>query len=89
MLSGCAITWKSKKQSTVALSSTEAEYMALGDTVKELLWLVQLVQNIGLKFKNPPTVFEEMKAANYYPIILFTIKEPNILIFVIISLESI
>ena len=25
MLSGCAITWKSKKQSTVALSSTEAE----------------------------------------------------------------
>ena len=59
MLSGCAITWKSKKQSTVALSSTEAEYMALGDTVKELLWLVQLVQNIGLKFKNPPTVFED------------------------------
>lgn len=45
MLSGCAVTWKSKKQSTVALSSTEAEYMALGDTVKELLWLVQLVQN--------------------------------------------
>lgn len=59
MLGSCAISWKSKKQQTVALSSTEAEYMALGDTVKELLWLVQVIGQIGLKMKSPPTVFED------------------------------
>lgn len=59
MMSGCAITWKSKKQPTVALSSTEAEYMALGDTVKELLWLIQLLKTVGLKFNYPPTIFED------------------------------
>ena len=58
MLAGCAITWKTKKQQTVAMSSTEAEYMALGETVKELLWLSQLLKHIGLKF-GPPTIFED------------------------------
>ncbi|TID16750.1 hypothetical protein CANINC_004107, partial [Pichia inconspicua] len=41
LLGNTAVTWKSTKQQTVALSSTEAEYMALGDAVKELLWLKQ------------------------------------------------
>ena len=59
LLAGCAITWKAKKQQTVALSSTEAEYMALGDAVKELLWLKQLLNHVGLKFKSPPIIFED------------------------------
>ncbi|PAL11902.1 hypothetical protein B8W92_11625, partial [Moraxella osloensis] len=46
MMAGAAITWKSKKQQTVALSSTEAEYMALGDAVKEVLWLTQLLKHV-------------------------------------------
>jgi hypothetical protein len=37
------IAWKSKTQPTVALSSTEAEYMALGSTVAEGLFLKRLV----------------------------------------------
>lgn len=59
MLGGTAITWKSTKQQTVALSSTEAEYMALGDAVKELLWLSQLLTSIGLKLNSTPTIFED------------------------------
>jgi len=39
VLNGAAISWHSKKQSTVALASTEAEYMALTQAVKESIWL--------------------------------------------------
>ncbi|KAF2286317.1 hypothetical protein GH714_013784 [Hevea brasiliensis] len=38
-LSGSAISWKATLQSIVALSTTEAEYMALAEAVKEILWL--------------------------------------------------
>ena len=41
-LSGGAISWSSKKQSTVALSSTEAEYIAGAHTAKEAIWLRRL-----------------------------------------------
>jgi len=34
-----AITWQSKKQSTVALSSTEAEYVALSEATCKACWL--------------------------------------------------
>jgi hypothetical protein len=37
-LNGCCVSWYCKKQSTVALSSVEAEYMALSDAGKEALY---------------------------------------------------
>jgi hypothetical protein len=40
--SGCAITWNSRRQQTVALSTTEAEYMALSAASQEAIWLKQL-----------------------------------------------
>ena len=47
VLNGAAVSWNSKKQSTVALSSTEAEYMALTQAVKESLWLQAILQDLG------------------------------------------
>src|SRR6202522_4711304 len=38
MAAGGAITWKSKKQTTIALSSTEAEYVALSEAAREACW---------------------------------------------------
>src|SRR5205814_6334732 len=35
MLAGGAVSWRAKKQATVATSSTEAEYMALIESTKE------------------------------------------------------
>lgn len=43
---GAAISWISKRQPTIALSSTEAEYMALSTSTQELMWLRQLERDI-------------------------------------------
>lgn len=43
---GAAISWFSKRQPTIALSSTEAEYMALSSCAQELLWFRQLEKEI-------------------------------------------
>ncbi|PLW10015.1 hypothetical protein PCASD_24270 [Puccinia coronata f. sp. avenae] len=44
-----AILWKSRKQATVSLSSTEAEYKALSDSCKEGLWLQHLLTELRLR----------------------------------------
>ena len=49
ILNGAAISWNSKKQSTVALSSTEAEYMALTQAVKESIWLQAILEDLGAR----------------------------------------
>jgi hypothetical protein len=40
---GCLINWSSRKQKSVALSSTEAEYMALSASIQNGLWLRSLL----------------------------------------------
>ena len=39
VLNGGPLTWKSKKQSCVALSTSEAEYIALSGAAQECIWL--------------------------------------------------
>ena len=39
LLGSSLISWRSKKQTHVACSSTEAEYHAVADTTSKLLWL--------------------------------------------------
>lgn len=46
-LAGGAISWASKRQSVVAMSTTEAEYIAASDATKEAIWLRRLLNDIG------------------------------------------
>ena len=52
-LMGVPILWKSKLQRTVALSSTEDEYYALSEASKEIKFIVQVMQSLGMKLKLP------------------------------------
>lgn len=47
MLGVGAISWNSKRQPTIALSTTEAEYMAMSQCTKEAIWLRQLLADVG------------------------------------------
>ena len=51
LYNGGAITWQSKRQQTVAVSTTEAEYMAAAAAVKEGLWLRKLLGDLHLETK--------------------------------------
>jgi hypothetical protein len=64
--SGCAIllgdnciSWRSKRQPSVALSTCEAEYMALCESVKEVIWLRMLLDELGLPQVNPSKILED------------------------------
>ena len=43
------MSWQSRLQKCVALSTTEAEYIAAMEACKELLWMKKLLQEMGLK----------------------------------------
>jgi hypothetical protein len=47
-LAGGPICWKSMIQSTVAMSTTKAEYMSTAEAAKEALWLTGLVKELGI-----------------------------------------
>nr|GEY78011.1 retrovirus-related Pol polyprotein from transposon TNT 1-94 [Tanacetum cinerariifolium] len=44
---GTAVSWMSKLQKSVALSTTEAEYMAIAEVTKELIWLKNFLKELG------------------------------------------
>lgn len=60
----CPVSWSSKAQPTVALSSTEAEYMALTASTCEGIWLKSLLIEIGaIDSKTQITIFEDNQSA--------------------------
>ena len=47
------VSWKSKKQSVVSRSSAESEYTAIAQSVCEIMWLHQLLMEVGIKTPVP------------------------------------
>ncbi|GAA5990581.1 hypothetical protein JCM11641_007793, partial [Rhodosporidiobolus odoratus] len=48
-----AISWLSRRQASVSISSTEAEYIALSEAAREMLWLRQLLRELGFDTTTP------------------------------------
>ncbi|MBW0508673.1 hypothetical protein O181_048388 [Austropuccinia psidii MF-1] len=52
----CTVLWKSRKQPTVSISTSEAEYTALCDLMSGLLWLKQLCEEAKLLNTSQPII---------------------------------
>lgn len=53
---GNTVSWASRKQATVSLSSTEAEYISLGQGISEAKWLRSLLNEIGVECVSPTII---------------------------------
>ena len=63
MVDGGAVSWSSKKQELVTLSTTEAEYVAQTHAAKEAIWLRRLLTEIFKSIDTPTTLFSDSKSA--------------------------
>lgn len=62
LYAGGPVSWESKKQRTVALSTAEAEYMAFTEAAKEAIHLKQLANDMGI-FQDKIIIFNDNQAA--------------------------
>ena len=51
-----AISWSSRLQSIIALSTTEAEYVSAVSAGQEIIWLRNLLSEFGYKLDSPSTL---------------------------------
>ena len=63
LLGGSPIAWKSKKQSTVSKSSSEAEYRAMSSAASEVAWVVRLLADLQIHSLQPVTLHCDNQSA--------------------------
>ena len=63
LLNGAAISWKSKRQSIIALSSAEAEFVAASSLVQEIVYCRKLLAALGYGQSQPTVVYEDNATA--------------------------
>jgi hypothetical protein len=64
-LNDAPISWKSKSGRSVTLSSTEAEYFAISECAKELIFIRNIITSIGMKLKEPIEIHVDNVGAIY------------------------
>ncbi|XP_019425037.1 PREDICTED: uncharacterized protein LOC109333910 [Lupinus angustifolius] len=65
-LGSSLISWKSKKQNTINMSSSEAKYRDLGSLAYELQWLNYLLNDLHIPLLNPASVYCDNRSAIYF-----------------------
>ena len=63
LLGESPVSWKSKKQSTISKSSSEAEYRAMASASSETTWLVSLLTELGVTNLKPVTLYCDNQSA--------------------------
>jgi hypothetical protein len=57
MMSGGPVSWSSKKQATVALSTTEAEYVAITRSSKQAMWIYSFLEELRMPQDRPAVLY--------------------------------
>ena len=65
-LAKAPISWQTRQQPSVALSTMEAEFMAACAAAQESVWLIQLLKELSCELKEPIVLFEDNKACIDY-----------------------
>jgi hypothetical protein len=63
MMAGGPVSWRSKRQTTVSLSTTEAEYVAGVDAGKEIVWMRNLLQELEYGLTGASTLLMDNQSA--------------------------
>ena len=56
------MSWSSKKQNSVSLSTAEAEYIAAGSCCAQLLWMTQTLKDYGMNVRHVPLLCDNESA---------------------------
>nr|KYP69304.1 Copia protein [Cajanus cajan] len=62
-LGSVPISWKTKKQTTISRSSSEAEYRAMAHATSEIIWLRGLLRELQVPCQGPTTLFCDNQSA--------------------------
>jgi len=64
LLGSCLISWNSKKQACVALSTTEVEYIVVGHGCAQIIWLKHQLLDYGVKLSKVPLYCDNTSVIN-------------------------
>ena len=62
-LGGSPVSWSSRLQKSVATSTTEAEYIAIADCVKDIIWYKQLMKELKIPIKSTTKIMSDNQGA--------------------------
>ncbi|KAJ9556430.1 hypothetical protein OSB04_011044 [Centaurea solstitialis] len=84
LLNGRAVSWRSSKQSTIADSTTEAEYIAVNEAAKEAVWMKKFIGDLGVvpSIQDPIEIFCDNEGA------VILAKEPSVALNLVIAKEG-
>ena len=57
------VAWRSVKQRIVAQSTCEAEFIALSEAIKELLWFLKMLKELRFEMERKPRIFVDNPSA--------------------------
>ena len=63
LLGGAAVSWSSRRQKSVALSSCEAEYAAACEASREAVWERAFLEELGYEQEEPTEIFSDSQSA--------------------------
>ena len=63
IMSGGAVAWSSKRQATVALSTVEAEYVALSRCAQQFIWIQSWLDEVDIKHSPPGVIKGDNRGA--------------------------